>query len=368
MELVKRNDILDLLVYRLGTDLKNWWESSSFSSLYLIGGFTTHEYNEFSDIDLLALTPDIKDNIPSIRNELKNLWGQAGGVKKIGIRVRTLDEINEFQYRMIHWGYNLRFAKYIYGTDMLPNFSDTKVAYRDLDILDYLIEKVWCDSLFLARDDFKSTKEKSLYIRSVLDVLNFNLILNGITLPTHAERVYKVKQSNDLSLFPYPWEILDQCLAYKMSGGTNLSIQYLNDIRLSYIKKTWNLVVDKYYQDNEEKGFDYWGMADRDVKKTKEYLKSLDCGNNYDGISEDLLIRLCFFNFALALDNLRRKVSTCEDYHLIDQFLNIIVNPILNRCGVSEFRFLNYSNLNHFLLSYEIARYASYGLAKRDWS
>lgn len=341
-------------------NLQDWWRESGLKTIYLLGSQTTGDANKSSDIDLLGIKQKITGNEVEVRIKLKKLW-QPGTtkIKKIGIRIRTHEEIETFQNRMLLWGYTLDKSIYVYG-EYLPLSADRQNPKFDLlGLEDCLIERIWCDNLFLARCGFSEKMFSRIYIKSVLDLIHFDLLLEKKLCFNHKERLAIIENHEKKYLFPYERGILE---ALQTDDLDIKWLQKLYHLRISYLKKIWRKINLVLKVNSKEKYAPYWGLTERNVYFFQELLTEKNTSK------VNIQYRNFFLDLVLIIDKMRIGIEERNDKEFIFTAIKKYFNPTLNVYGINEIDLKKKINIAELLFNVEKVRHNTYPLAKRDWS
>src|SRR5690554_3078976 len=140
------------MVEKLKNKLHDWLQHSGLQGLYLVGSRSFNEKNAFSDFDFFGLTPDRQtlENISILRHGLKEELKDIIPADKIGLRIRTMQELPLFQSKLKSWGYDLLYSQHIYGIELSALISNTNTTGFDQQLVfDNMIELLWYNQLCL---------------------------------------------------------------------------------------------------------------------------------------------------------------------------------------------------------------------------
>jgi predicted nucleotidyltransferase len=272
------------MIAKIDNYLKKWFDNSKLEGFYIIGSYSLKEQNEKSDIDFLGVSEKTlnQKKIQEIQNSLKKNLKHIDK-NKIGIRIRTIDELNSFQTKLKSWGYDLNYATKIFGNDIAQYIGSWKSIPIDKRIIfDNLLEKKWFDLLYI---NLKDNQQNLNYLcsKSILDLLNFILYFNGIALSHSINRIkYLKKNINLIDSFSISIDDFEKALNIKRNPlicYTGLDLYRIKNILLDDIYM-------KYFSEFKEiensfTASDYWGYDNRYFKPIRSITSSTISSNKY---------------------------------------------------------------------------------------
>jgi len=322
---MSNNKILEVLKLTLA----NWFKDSELDSLYLVGSFTTGEYNNFSDIDLLGITKNKNETVNAIayRKYLQHLINKIEDYRNIniGLRLRHSSELIKFNNHMCSWGYNNINAKLLFGNKVNWNIAEYESTPSKL------LDNINVELRYYNQKYSKmKNKNEILYCncKGILNALHFYLISKGVQLYTHEDRVafaitYKMIPNHILSK-----SILMYCLNSKLGKRQSDSIEIDID-RHNFLVFTFYEILKVKEVGQYEKSKTYWGIF-RDDNQTINIIKKLH-------IEKDLFrpetirrysYRILLFLFLVSVDKLRLGCLNSHELFNLNQIQKSFFKPI----------------------------------------
>ena len=215
--------------------------SSQIISVVLVGSFTTGEFNnvgnQFSDIDILiivAKSVSINEQ-RELRGRIVEHLVQLQPEGRFGIRLRSVDELEDFECHMLSWGYDLRrFARTITGIDLRTILGPKRIPGIEL-LTRNLLERLWCNVLYLPRTETSVEISDGVYAasRSILDLLHLTLASEGQFIGTHWERLGLLRKGITHSWLCEHQQLFDLCWEIK----TGITVPSTSETVLSSMQK-----------------------------------------------------------------------------------------------------------------------------------
>jgi len=267
------------MITNLRNSLNDWFNNSKLLGLYIVGSYSLNEQNDFSDIDLLGISKELMNlnKITILRDRLRQNIEHNFSYKKIGFRVRCIDELKFFQSKSKSWGYDIFYSKKVFGIDInsiLPKVD--QVSNNSIELFDNLIEKAWYDLLFLSIEQDYRFKYYNL-AKSLLDILHFVLYFNGIFYPTHRERANFIKNNKYIiDGLPITTNELELALNVKYNQlSCNCQIN-LDELRHNLLFETYQMFLPNFVKfEYKFTDFKYWSCDFNLYKHPFELIDSI---------------------------------------------------------------------------------------------
>ena len=246
--------------------LNEWYDDSSLIGLYIVGSYSLNEYNDFSDIDFVGIStqPIHIDNISQLRHQLKECLEDTVLSSKISFRIRSIEEISDFEIQCKSWGYDLHTAFHLFGqhpTHIFKRFSDINCVPSLA--FDNLLEKHWYDILYV-NSEINYIKKRYLCAKSILYYLNALLYHNNITLGRNVARVDHIKKNEELiTALPIITEQLDACLLLKHNPYIEIKHIDFSALKDQVLFAIYTLLMPNFYSISQTFGsYKYWGYSE----------------------------------------------------------------------------------------------------------
>ena len=334
------------MIDNLKDSLKEWYDKHNLVGLYIVGSFSLNEDNVFSDIDTLGLSQRkfSPNEIIDMREELKYISKTKFNSKKIGFRVRTSNEILQFQYKAKSWGYDLNESKRIFGLDLKSVIKKTRsVSINKKEIFDNLIEKSWYDLLFIDAEK-DQIKINYLCAKALIILTNFYLYHNEIFLKTDESRINYLKNNKNLIQdLPITIDILEKALTIKKNPTKYNSDLGLNKRRYNLLKALYRHLLPSFNELSDDFGvFNYWtynsdffAPINQIYRNISPPIKSLNIENNA------FLWRIVLIEVFLKLDKNSDLTSRCDFItHLNKIIFSQNLDPTQESYTIDKYKFL----------------------------
>lgn len=366
----------------LHDSLAHWWENTDFFSLYMLGSFTTGEFNRsyqksLSDIDFLAIvSSDFPlDKVPEIRQDFRRFWKKTEPipVSKVGLRVRTIEELPAFRRRMISWGYDIdQYALLFFGQPCLKKPSQY-IKISQGEVIVNLIERLWCDVKFSELSNNNSKSDIYTWAHSILDVLHLLLVQKDIYKFTHQERIQWTMEH--LVDIPISFEVLQLCLDIKL-GRRLCDNRKLDYTRAEILDQVWLYTLKKPNVDEfKDEGLEMWGIDKEDCNSDflRSLIKNLDPIAEFPNLPQDHLplfisVSVLLFSFFQSLDRIRLGKPRENDVEVADQIAFKFIRPLALRVSVTFPFSVQEDGIWQYIQALENFRLARSSLARRDWA